>query len=64
VQRTSHWSGFAQLTRHEPAHSTTQLEKLRQLMTLPDPARTPQRSTSVHVYWHRSPQITPQETVL
>ena len=35
-----------------------------QAMVLSGPARTPQRSTDVHWYWQRAPQIAPHDTVL
>jgi len=45
-------------------HSTSQVVIPVQLTTLPGPTRAPQRSTDVHSYRHRAPQIAPHETVL
>ena len=50
--------------RHAPRHSTTQVVTLLQVIMLPGPARTPQRSTLSHVYWQFAPQKAPHETVL
>ena len=51
-------------SRHAPSHSTTQVVTLLQVMVLPGPALTPQRSTLSHRYWQFAPQKAPQETVL
>jgi hypothetical protein len=51
-------------SRHAPVHSTTQVVTLLQVIVLPGPARTPQRSTLSHRYWQFAPQKAPHETVL
>jgi hypothetical protein len=60
------WQGLVALqeTRQKPRHSTTHVETELQLMVLPGPARTPQRSTLQQSYWQLAPQNAPQETVL
>jgi hypothetical protein len=60
------WHGLVPLheTWHGPRHSTTQVVTLLQVMTLPGPALTPQRSTLSQVYWQFAPQKAPHETVL
>jgi hypothetical protein len=45
-------------------HSTSQVVTLVHLMTLPGPARTPQRVVSWQSYWQLAPQKAPQDTVL
>jgi hypothetical protein len=47
-QVTSHGLRSLHETWHEPRHSTTQLETLLQVIMLPEPALTPQRSTFSH----------------
>jgi hypothetical protein len=44
-QVTSHALVSLQVTRQVPRHSTAHVVTLPQVMTLPGPARTPQRST-------------------
>lgn len=61
---TSHGLRSLHDTWHEPRHSTTQLETLLQVIMLPAPARTPQRSTFSHWYWQLAPQNAPHDTVL
>jgi hypothetical protein len=53
-----------QSTWQDPRHSTTQVVTALQVMTLPGPARTPQRSTSRQSYRQLAPQNAPHETVL
>ena len=48
AQLTSHGLASLQETWQLPRHSTTQVVTLVQLMKLPGPALTPQRSTLVH----------------
>ena len=63
-QVTSQGLASLHATMQEPRHSTTQVVTLLQLIELPGPARTPQRSTSWQLYWQLAPQKAPQETVL
>jgi hypothetical protein len=53
-----------QVTWQSARHSTAQVVTLAQVIPLPGPARTPQRSTSWQSYWQLAPQNAPQETVL
>jgi hypothetical protein len=53
-----------QNTWHDPRQSTTQVVTAVHVMTLPGPARTPQRSTLSQSYRQLAPQKTPHETVL
>lgn len=49
-----------QSTLQVPVHSTSHREYPSQVMTLPLPARTPQRSMFRQSKWHRSPHRAPQ----
>jgi hypothetical protein len=51
-------------TRQLPVHSTAQVVTWLHVMVLPGPALTPQRLTSLQVYWQLAPQKAPHETVL
>jgi hypothetical protein len=63
-QVTLQFPTSAQVTWHDPLHSTSHVVIPVQLTTLPGPTRAPHRSAEVHVYRQRAPQIVPHETVL